>query len=63
MRSQVILVLDGPNVPFDSLSGGTREQISLISRLSCAMTVSEEGRIHLILDDALRNADPEQLKK
>ena len=54
--------LDGSNVPFESLSGGTREQISLISRLACAMTVSEDGGAPLILDDALGNTDPERLK-
>jgi uncharacterized protein YhaN len=53
---------DGSQVPFTSLSGGTREQISLISRLACAMTVSENGGAPLILDDALGNTDPERLK-
>ncbi|OPL19401.1 MAG: hypothetical protein AVO35_10985 [Candidatus Aegiribacteria sp. MLS_C] len=55
-------VLDGRQVPFESLSGGTKEQISLISRLACAMTVSESGGAPLILDDALGNTDPERLK-
>ena len=54
--------MDGCNVPFDSLSGGTREQISLISRLACAMTVSKDGGASLILDDALGYSDPERLK-
>ena len=54
--------MDGSNVPFESLSGGTREQISLISRLACAMTVSEEGGACLILDDALGYTDPERLR-
>ena len=53
---------DGSNVTFDSLSVGTREQISLISRLACAITVSEEGGAPLILDNALGNTDPERLK-
>ncbi|MHA1613446.1 MAG: hypothetical protein ACTSYJ_01300, partial [Candidatus Thorarchaeota archaeon] len=34
---------NGSNVQFDSFSGGTREQISMISRLICTMTVSSEG--------------------
>ncbi|MBD3278118.1 MAG: hypothetical protein GF388_07455 [Candidatus Aegiribacteria sp.] len=55
-------LLDGRQVPFDSLSGGTKEQLSLISRLSCAMTVSESGGAPLILDDALGNTDPDRLK-
>jgi DNA repair exonuclease SbcCD ATPase subunit len=54
--------MDGYNVPFESLSGGTKEQISLISRLACAMTVSKEGGAPLILDDALGYTDPERLK-
>lgn len=54
--------MDGSNVPFESLSGGTKEQISLISRLSCAMTVSKDGGASLILDDALGYTDPERLK-
>lgn len=54
--------IDGYNIPFDSLSGGTKEQISLISRLACAMTVSKESGAPLILDDALGYTDPERLK-
>ncbi|MBW2366644.1 MAG: AAA family ATPase [Deltaproteobacteria bacterium] len=54
--------MDGSNVPFMSLSGGTREQISLISRLACAMTVSKDSGASLLLDDALGYTDPERLK-
>ena len=54
--------MDGSNVPFESLSGGTKEQISMISRLACAMTVSKDGGASLILDDALGYTDPERLK-
>ncbi len=54
--------LDGSTVPFESLSGGTREQLSMISRLACAMTVAKEGGASLILDDALGYTDPERLK-
>ena len=54
--------MDGSNVPFESLSGGTKEQLSLISRLACAMTVSKDGGASLILDDALGYTDPERLK-
>ena len=54
--------MDGSNVPFESLSGGTKEQISLISRLACAMTVSKDGGATLMLDDALGYTDPERLK-
>ncbi|MBW1867993.1 MAG: hypothetical protein JRI73_01570, partial [Deltaproteobacteria bacterium] len=54
--------MDGSNVRFESLSGGTKEQISMISRLACAMTVSKDGGASLILDDALGYTDPERLK-
>jgi len=54
--------MDGSNVPFESLSGGTKEQISLISRLACAMTVSKDSGASLILDDALGYTDPKRLK-
>ena len=54
--------MDGSNVPFESLSGGTKEQISLISRLACAMTVSKDGGAALMLDDALGYTDPARLK-
>ncbi len=54
--------LGGFTVPFDSLSGGTREQLSLITRLACAMIVSKDGGAPLILDDALGYTDPERLK-
>ena len=50
-------------VPFDFLSGGTREQLSLIARLACAMIVSKDGEgAPLIVDDALGYTDPERLK-
>jgi DNA repair exonuclease SbcCD ATPase subunit len=52
----------GATVPFDSLSGGTREQLSLIFRLACSMIVAKDGGTPLILDDTLGYTDPERLK-
>jgi chromosome segregation ATPase len=52
----------GITVPFDSLSGGTKEQLSLIFRLACSMIVAEEGGMPLIMDDALGYTDPERLR-
>ncbi len=49
-------------VPFDSLSGGTKEQLSLIFRLACSMIVAKDGGTPLILDDALGYTDPERLR-
>ena len=53
---------EGVTVPFDSLSGGTREQLSLIFRLACSMIVAKDGGTPLILDDALGYTDPERLR-
>ncbi len=53
---------DGVTVPFDSLSGGTQEQLVLISRLACAMLVSKEHGSSLIFDDTLGYTDPQRLK-
>jgi len=49
-------------VPFDSLSGGTREQLGVISRLACASLVEEQGGVPVILDDALGFSDPQRLE-
>lgn len=55
------LTRDGVTVPFDSLSGGEKEQLSLIHRLVCSMAVAEDGGAPFILDDALGYTDPERL--
>jgi len=52
----------GVTVPFDSLSGGTKEQLSLIFRLACSMIVAKDGGTPIILDDALGYTDPERLR-
>lgn len=54
--------VSGVTVPFDYLSGGTREQLSLMYRLSCSMIVAKDGGTPVILDDALGYTDPERLK-
>lgn len=54
--------LHGATVPFESLSGGAREQLALLGRLACAQLVSADGGAPLILDDALGFADPERLR-
>ena len=53
---------NGVTVPFESLSGGTREQLALIFRLACSMIVARDGGTPVILDDALGYTDPERLK-
>jgi len=52
----------GVTVPFDSLSGGTKEQLSLIFRSACSMIVAKDGGMPLIVDDALGYTDPERLR-
>lgn len=53
--------LAGTTVPFESLSGGTREQLSLIGRLAVAALVDPSAGAPVILDDAFGFADPERL--
>jgi uncharacterized protein YhaN len=53
---------NGVTVPFDWLSGGTKEQLSLIFRLACSMIVAKDGGTPLVLDDALGYTDPERLR-
>lgn len=51
----------GITVDFDSLSGGTKEQLSLIFRSACSIIVATDGGMPLILDDALGYTDPDRL--
>jgi DNA repair exonuclease SbcCD ATPase subunit len=55
-------IMDNCNVPFDSLSGGAKEQLSMLSRLACAMMTSKNGMGSLIIDDALGYTDAQRLK-
>lgn len=52
----------GITVTFDSLSGGTQEQLALIFRLACCIIMAEDGGTPLILDDALGYTDAIRLK-
>lgn len=49
----------GVTVPFDSLSAGAREQLSLLARIACADLV---GSVPLILDDVLGHSDRGRLE-
>ncbi|SIR82045.1 AAA family ATPase [Williamsia sterculiae] len=53
--------LHGRTVPYESLSGGAREQLGLICRLACAQLVDARDGVPVILDDALGNTDPRRL--
>jgi uncharacterized protein YhaN len=50
-------------VPFESLSGGAREQLGVIARLACAALVEDQGGVPVILDDALGFSDPRRLEE
>ncbi|MGL4306557.1 MAG: AAA family ATPase [Mycobacteriaceae bacterium] len=50
-------------VDFDALSGGAKEQLGIISRLACAIIVSAEGGVPVLIDDALGYTDPVRLSK
>ncbi|MBM3634033.1 MAG: hypothetical protein FJW99_01890 [Actinobacteria bacterium] len=53
---------DAVTVPFDSLSGGAREQIALLGRLAAARLVSGDGGAPVIIDDALGYSDSVRLE-
>lgn len=65
--------LAGRTVSFDSLSGGAREQLCVLSRLACAALVSppdaqgagagDTGGVPVIFDDALGYSDPTRLAR
>lgn len=55
--------LDGVTVPFDSLSGGAREQLALLGRLATARLVDADGGAPLIIDDALGFSDAERRRR
>lgn len=55
--------LDGCTVPFDSLSGGAKEQLGILARLAGAALVAEEDTVPVIIDDALGFSDPDRLDK
>lgn len=53
--------LNGRTVAFESLSGGTKEQLALIGRLAVATLVDESSGAPVILDDAFGFADEKRL--
>lgn len=60
--------LDGTTVPFQSLSGGAREQLAVLARLACGALVSPNGNpdapggVPVVIDDALGYSDPARLE-
>ena len=49
--------LGGVTVPYDSLSGGAREQLGVIVRIACARLVGDGG-VPVFLDDTMGYTDP-----
>lgn len=54
---------DGETLSFHQLSTGAREQLGVLSRLACAMLVSDDGGVPVVLDDALGWTDPARLDR
>jgi hypothetical protein len=55
--------LDGRTVPYESLSGGAKEQLGILARLAGAALVAKEDAVPILIDDALGFTDPERLIK
>jgi AAA domain-containing protein len=55
--------LGGCTVPFDSLSGGAKEQLGIVARLASAALVAKEDGVPVVIDDALGFSDPDRLAK
>ncbi len=55
--------LSGRTVPYESLSGGAKEQMGIVARLAGAVLVAKEDSVPVVIDDALGFTDAERLTK
>ncbi|OBG26379.1 ATP-binding protein [Mycobacterium sp. E3198] len=55
--------LDGVTVPYDSLSGGAKEQLGILARLAGAALVAKQDSVPVVVDDALGFTDPDRLAR
>jgi chromosome segregation ATPase len=55
--------LNGITVPYESLSGGAKEQLGILGRLAGAALVAKEDAVPVVIDDALGFTDPDRLTK
>lgn len=55
--------LGGCTVPFESLSGGAKEQLGIVARLASAALVAKEDGVPVVIDDALGFSDPDRLAR
>ncbi|MCV7123851.1 hypothetical protein H7H53_12290, partial [Mycobacterium lacus] len=60
IRSRTV---DDVTVPYESLSGGTKEQLGILARLAGAALVAKEDTVPVVVDDALGFTDPDRLAK
>ena len=50
-------------MPYESLSGGAKEQLGIVARLAGAALVAKEDSVPVVIDDALGFTDPQRLTK
>ena len=55
--------LSGRTVPYESLSGGAKEQLGIVARLAGAALVAKEDSVPVVIDDALGFTDASRLTK
>ncbi|WP_158169572.1 AAA family ATPase [Mycolicibacterium smegmatis] len=55
--------VSGRTVPYESLSGGAKEQLAIVARLAGASLVAKEDTVPVIIDDALGFTDADRLTK
>jgi hypothetical protein len=55
--------LNGCTVPYESLSGGAREQLGIVARLAGSALVAKEDGVPVVIDDALGFTDAVRLAK
>ncbi|KUI43137.1 hypothetical protein AU197_24240 [Mycobacterium sp. IS-1590] len=55
--------VSGRTVPYESLSGGAKEQLGIVARLASAALVAKEDSVPVVIDDALGFTDPDRLVK
>jgi uncharacterized protein YhaN len=55
--------LAGRTVPYESMSGGAKEQLGIITRLAGAALVAKEDSVPVIIDDALGFTDSHRLAR
>ncbi len=55
--------LSGRTVPYESLSGGAKEQLGIVARLAGAALVAKADSVPVVIDDALGFTDAERLTK